>query len=189
MDTVTGGITTAVDQQAQATREITGVIARVAAHMNQVAERAAALATQATDAGTTAQAVEQAADALATDTGAIDREVQDFLAYLKRDGDARRFERFDVVLPAEVVAPGITLRCETIDLSEGGVCLRMTSQGALAAGMAVTVRIEGVDMVGRIAHLQGERVGVALKVDAATSEAMRKLIAAGPGGGRVMAAA
>jgi hypothetical protein len=188
MDALSSGISGAVEQQAMATREITGVIARVAGHMHQLTDRAATLSAQAQSAGTTAEGVEQAANALATDSAAIAREVEGFLASLKQDGDARRFERVPATMPAELLAAGETLRGETIDLSEGGMSLKLAESRALPAGLSVTLRLGASEMPGRIAHSESGRIGIALLPDAATRLRMRELIARVTGGGGRLAA-
>ena len=190
MDAVATGISGAVEQQGAATQEITGVIARVAGHMQTLASRAGALAGQAEQAGGTAEAVERASDGLAGDAAAIDREVQDFLASLRRDGDARRFERFDIALPAEVTVGGVVHRGTTIDVSEGGIGVRLPGTAGIAAGMAVTLRIgaEAAALAARVAHVTDATVGLALRADEQTGVAMRRIIAAATGQGVKLAA-
>jgi methyl-accepting chemotaxis protein len=188
MDALSSGISGAVEQQALATREITGVIARVAGHMHQLTDRAATLAAQAQSAGGTAEGVEQAANALAEDSAAIAREVEEFVASLKHDGDARRFDRVPAAIPAELLAAGETLRGETIDLSEGGASLKLAEPRALPAGLAVTLRLGASEMPGRIAYSEGERIGIALVLNSATRLRMREIIARAIGGGERLAA-
>ncbi|MBB5689416.1 methyl-accepting chemotaxis protein [Roseomonas alkaliterrae] len=177
MDTVAAGITEAVEQQGAATQEITGVIGRVAAHMRQVAERAGALSAQAQEAGGAAESVQAASNTLAGDAAAIDREVAQFLASLRRDGDARRFERIPADLAVTVEAGQRRLAGRSLDLCEGGIGLSLPPPIALRAGEAVTILVGGHRLSGRVAHVEAERVGVALSTEAATADAVRALLA------------
>lgn len=97
-----------------------------------------------------------------TEAAAIDREVGEFLASLKRDGDARRFERFAIALPVEVTAGGATHSGMTIDISEGGVGLRLPEGVAIPPGTAVTPRIGAARRVvaGRVVHDGADLVGI-----------------------------
>jgi len=178
LDRVSADISGAVDQQGLATREITDVITRLAGHMGGLNGRAARLAEESQSAGDAAQNVGNTADKLAKDTAAIDREVGDFLATLSRSDEARRFERFEAELAAELRLGNRTLRGVTSDFSEGGIGLRLQDAVSLPRGAAVSLRINEADgpIEGRIAYAEGTRVGVALSSDAAMTRTMRRLI-------------
>ncbi|WP_051213083.1 cache domain-containing protein [Rubritepida flocculans] len=178
LDAVAGGISETVEQQRIATQEITGVIARVADHMRRVTERAGSLSREARQAGGAAAEVQAAAEALAQDAQAIDREVEEFFAALRRDGDARRFERQAAALPVEVQGrAGPPLALTTCDLSEAGVGLALSGPFPFAPGDAVTLALGGERLSGRVAHVQEGRAGIALNADAATAAAMRRVLA------------
>jgi methyl-accepting chemotaxis protein len=178
LDAVAAGITETVEQQRIATQEITGVIARVAEHMRRVTERAGSLSREARQAGGAAGEVQAAAEALAEDAQAIDREVEDFFAALRRDGDGRRFERQPAALPVEIQGrEGPPLMLTTHDLSEAGVGLALSGPLPFRPGDPLTLRLAGETLTGRLAHVQADRAGVALSADEASSAAMRRVMA------------
>ena len=178
IDEAAVAISGAVQQQAVATAEITEAVHRLAGHMREVADRAGALSGEAQEAGGASQAVQRAADRLAQDAGAIDGEVAEFVASLQKAGDARHFERFACDLPVELRAGGRVLAGTAFDLAEGGVGLRLATTAGLALGTAVELRLASQSrwLAGRLAYVQADRLGVALRADAATAAAMAAII-------------
>ncbi len=173
MDGRAGAIAAAVDQQAAATAEITAVVTRVATRMAGLTARAADLATQAGEAGAASQEVQMASERLAGDAGAIDVEVGAFVKTLRGDGEARRFERFACKWPARLRSGGREHAAMTIDVSRGGMALRLEDAAGLAAGQEVEVGCDanGAWLHGRLAHVGEGRAGLLFKSDAATCDA------------------
>ncbi|MCX8132450.1 MAG: PilZ domain-containing protein [Roseococcus sp.] len=146
--------------------------------MRRLTERAGSLSREARQAGGSAGEVQAAAEALAEDAQAIDREVEEFFAALRRDGNARRFERQPVALPVEIQGKeGPPLALTTRDVSEAGMGLALSGPFPFRPGDALTLRLAGETLAGRLAHVQEDRAGVALNADEATGAAMRRVLA------------
>jgi len=177
MDEVASGISGAVEQQVQATREITTLLARISDSTRTLSESAGALATAAGRAGGTSSAVEQSARRVAADARAMEREIAQFMDAISARGDRRRFVRQPLVRRAELKLGDRVVEVATIDVSEVGLSIRREVAAPVAPGLAVSVRFPGETdwLPGRIAQVAEARIGIVLSGDEASREAMRRV--------------
>jgi methyl-accepting chemotaxis protein len=178
MDEVTAAINDAVEQQVQATREITTVLTRIAETTRSLEDRSGSLVGYARTAGDASAAAQDQAERLAAEAKAIEEEVAGFFAAIRAGEDRRRFIRHRLEREAELRCGDRVLAVTTIDASESGVAVATKAREQLAVGLAVEIRFPGETdwMAGRVARVAENSIGLVLRGDAATCEAMRRVI-------------
>ncbi len=159
-------IASAVDQQGEATRHIAASVATVLQTARHTVEAMGRASQTAREARETSVEVQAAAVAVTKETETLGTEIAHFMQTMRQEGeDRRQFERVqadgrrvELSLPSgEVFAAGMQ------DASRGGLGLEATGTmpPALRAGMAVLVRLAGLDPIpARIAHLAWPRLGL-----------------------------
>ncbi|MFC3230600.1 PilZ domain-containing protein [Marinibaculum pumilum] len=108
-------------------------------------------------------------------------EVADFLMAMARAGDRRLHPRFDVDLPASIHLPGsfggadIHAEGRTINLSQGGLALRMDVKTDIGAEAEVSIR--GERLRGRVIEASRGVLRLQFRHDQATADLVDRLIA------------
>jgi methyl-accepting chemotaxis protein len=169
MEDSAAAIAAAVEEQGAATREISGNVSLVLNGLEralQAMDDAVASARASREAG---DSVQGAAGGVSRETETLGREVELFLAALDREPeDRRRAVRLPVQNRSAKLRLGErVMAVRLLDLSESGVGIEAGGEAAgLEPGLPVQVMIEGGGALsGRIARIEGGRIGVVLRQD------------------------
>ena len=97
--------------------------------------------------------------------------------------EQRRFARIAFAAPASLSLATQVCACDVLDLSFKGALLRLHGSGRIGSGEACSLDLplgeleERIRMAGRVAHVEGERIGIAChSIDVDSLTHLRRLI-------------
>ncbi len=129
---------------------------------------------------------------LAEVSATLRREVDHFLAAMRSSqSDRRRYERVPVQGKSVAVdIEGTTYQAGVVDISQGGIGLMLAAHENIRAGKAIAVRCDAITAAlnGRIARLEGDRLGAIFSADPENMMQIRRLLDVWTSGGRKLAA-
>ncbi len=165
---VAADVAAAVEDQARLTREIAGHVSDVASVTGAVSANMAQVEQDADASRSASVAVIGAAEGLRGQARSIGGELDAFIGQLKRGGERRRYDRHPLRRPARLVFAQVEHPTETIDLSRHSLAVK--GDWPIPLGSDVTVRMDGSDLAlrGRVSRVEGGRIALVLRDDAAT---------------------
>jgi methyl-accepting chemotaxis protein len=190
-------IASAVEQQGAATREIATSIATVMRATDAAVTSMTEASEVARQARGASDEVRQAAREVNDQSGTLGAEVADFVRVLRQAEQGRRsFQRVagNRARLRLTTDRGDTLEAVVLDVSIGGLGVRLLrpAEGGIEAGSRLKVELPGdLGMVdGRVARVEGDRLGIVVRQDAAMVASMERamLQLADPNAGRKLAA-
>ncbi|MBN9525293.1 MAG: CZB domain-containing protein [Alphaproteobacteria bacterium] len=172
---ISSTIAAAVEQQAAATREISRNVAEASAGVESVNTTIHRVADAARDTHESAGELMTGADELSEQAETLQDEVDAFLRALNSDGERRRYERIAIDRPAVATGSRGTVRGRVVNLSVAGAMF--APAGALQAGEAVSLAIDGVDgaVKGRVVKVADGAAHFKLQPNAALARELGRI--------------
>jgi methyl-accepting chemotaxis protein len=189
IDEAASAIAAAVEQQGATAREIAGKVQAVSAATRQAAEAMSEVTGATNQAQMTSAVVLEAASDVGRQAHALREEVDDFLAAIRSDGSNRRnYER----LPLQGVELGVELPeglrpAEAIDISRGGVAVRLPAEVDAGTLLAVMLPGEAEPVAARVVRAGDGVLAVSFRQDAETLARIERVIDRLRGAGRIAA--
>ena len=189
IDEAASAIAAAVEQQGATAREIAVKVQAVSAATRQAAEAMSEVTGATNQAQMTSAVVLDAASDVGRQAHALREEVDDFLAAIRADGGNRRnYER----LPLQGVKVGVELPeglrpAEAIDISRGGVAVRLQAEVDAGTLLAVMLPGEAAPVAARVVRADDGMLAVSFRQDAETLARVEQVIDRLRGAGRIAA--
>ncbi len=164
IDTISGVIAAAVEQQGAATAEIAANVAQTAKAANEMTNRIHDVSKEAVDTDRLAVDVHQSTIALSQAVEELRHSVIRVVRTSTAEIDRRQMPREDVAWPAEFsVAGAAEQRVRVSNVSDGGACV----QGAprVSAGTSATLRLDGMTAPLRCVVRAADEAGLHLAFD------------------------
>lgn len=167
MRAISDDVAAAVVQQTAATNEIAVSVQEAAAGNQVVSESVERVSLAAGETGDAAGAVRQAAEAIATRSQSLGREVRAFIDELRRAGERRSFERIELAVPGSLEAGARREQVTVLNISAGGALV--AGEVDVEPGARATLTIPAVidhDIQAEVVEQSGTGIHLRFMLDA-----------------------